>query len=176
MICQFDSPFFGSICTLLDVQIYYYISQMKCVLLLWFISPKYLCYWEKFGFQHNATTVPLNSETHYFHTITVFQCIMKYAVKEIESFSAAKQEPFRDFVKELLSNAKSMSQLTLQPMTDESYKGLKRGVDHIATTNNCWSVRRIDPDTHLKSWQVSWITSIVFRGTFWEEQTKALTS
>lgn len=56
-----------------------------------------------------------------------------------------EQEAFRNFVKELLPNAKMMSWLTLHSMIDDASEGMKeamRGVDHIATVIDCWSDRR----------------------------------
>jgi len=59
------------------------------------------------------------------------------------------EQPFKDFVKELQPNAKNMSRLTLRSMIDDASMGMKRavteamrGVDHIATTTDCWYVRR----------------------------------
>ena len=66
-------------------------------------------------------------------------------------------------MKELQPNAKIMTRLTLRSMIDDGSKEMKkpvteamRGVDHIAITTDCWSVRRwsfigvtahwIDPD------------------------------
>lgn len=95
---------------------------------------------------------------------SIDKAAVKYVVRGLQPFCVGEQEPFRDFVKELLPNAKIMSMLTLHSMTDEASKGMKkmvtqamRGFDHIATTTDCWSVRSqafigisaywIDPDS-----------------------------
>lgn len=80
---------------------------------------------------------------------SIDKAVVKYVVQGLQPFCVIEQEPFRDFVKELQPNAKTMSRLTLRSMIDHASKGMKkavieamRGADHIATTTDCWSVRR----------------------------------
>ncbi|KAJ8358203.1 hypothetical protein AAFF_G00026180 [Aldrovandia affinis] len=73
---------------------------------------------------------------------------MKYVAQGLQPFSLVEQEPFKVFVTDLLLNAKMMTRVTLRSMIDDASKEMKavteamRGVDHIATTTDCWSVRR----------------------------------
>lgn len=102
----------------------------------------------------NTWTVPQGS---------IDKAVVKYVVHGLQPFSVVEQEPFKVFVKDLVPNAKLMTRMTLRSMIDDASKGMKkalteamRGVDHIATTTDCWSVRRrsfigvtahwIDPD------------------------------
>lgn len=92
------------------------------------------------------------------------KAVVKYVVHGLRPFSVVEQEPFRELVKDLVPNAKMMSRVTLTSMIDDGFKQMKtalteamKGVDHIATTTDCWSVRRrgfigvtahwIDPET-----------------------------
>ncbi|XP_075941705.1 uncharacterized protein LOC142944090 isoform X1 [Anarhichas minor] len=114
-------------------------------------------------------TPSTSKQTTLVNTLTVSQrsidkAVVKYVVQGLQPFCVVEQEPFRDFVKQLQPNAKIMTRLTLRSMIDDASKGMKkavteamRGVDHIATTTDCWSVRRrsfigvtahwIDPDS-----------------------------
>uniref|UniRef100_A0A8P4KQJ3 BED-type domain-containing protein n=1 Tax=Dicentrarchus labrax TaxID=13489 RepID=A0A8P4KQJ3_DICLA len=99
----------------------------------------------------NTSTI---KQTTLVNTRTVSQrsidkAILKYVVQGLQPFHVFEQQPFRDFVKELQPNAKIISRLTLCSMTDDASMGMKkavteamRGVDHIATTTDCWSARR----------------------------------
>ncbi|KAI7809587.1 Tol2 transposase [Triplophysa rosa] len=102
-------------------------------------------------------TLPTTStirQTTLVNTRTVSQrsidkAILKYVVQGLQPFHVVEQQPFRDFVKELQPNAKMISRLTLCSMIDNASMGMKkavteamRGVDHIATTTDCWSARR----------------------------------
>lgn len=79
---------------------------------------------------------------------SIDKAILKYVVQGLQPFHVVEQQPFRDFVNELQPNAKIISRLTLCSIIDASM-GMKkavteamRGVDHIATTTDCWSARR----------------------------------
>lgn len=88
----------------------------------------------------------------------------KYVVHGLRPFSVVEQEPFREVVRDLVPNAKILSRVTLTLMIEDGFKQMEtalieamRGVDHIATTTDCWSVRKrgfsgvtahwIDPET-----------------------------
>jgi len=80
---------------------------------------------------------------------SIDKAIVTYVVQGLRPFHVVEEQPFKDFVKELQPNAKNMSRLTLRSMIDDASMGMKRavteamrGVDHIATTTDCWSVRR----------------------------------
>lgn len=92
------------------------------------------------------------------------RAVVKYVVYGLRPFSVVEQEPFREFVKDLVPNAKIISRVTLNSMVEDGFKQMKsavieamRRVDHIATTTDCWSVKRrgfigvtahwIDPDS-----------------------------
>ena len=117
-----------------------------------------------------TTETPSSSkQTTIANTLTVSQrsidkAVVKYVVQGLQPFSVVEQEPFQHFVKELQPNAKLMTRLTLRSMINDAAMGMKqavteamREVDHIATTTDCWSVRRrsfigvtahwIDPDS-----------------------------
>lgn len=96
--------------------------------------------------------------------MAINKAVVKYVIQGLQPFFVVEQEPFRNFVKELRPNAKIMSWRTLRTMIDNNSKEMikavtevMRAVDHIATTTDCWSVRRqsfigvtahwIDPDS-----------------------------
>ncbi|XP_047677384.1 uncharacterized protein LOC125146007 [Tachysurus fulvidraco] len=115
------------------------------------------------------TTTSSIKQTTLVNSRTVSQrpidkAIVTYVVQGLQPFHVVEEQAFQDFVKELQPNAKIMSRLTLRSMIDDASRGMKRavteamrGVDHIATTTDCWSVRRrsfigvtahwIDPDS-----------------------------
>ena len=80
---------------------------------------------------------------------SIDKAILKYVVQGLQPFHVVEQQPFRDFVKELQPKAIIISRLTLCSMIGDASLGMKkavteamRGVDHIATTTDCWSARR----------------------------------
>ena len=80
---------------------------------------------------------------------SIDKAILKYVVQGLQPFHVVEQQPFQDFVKDLQPSAKIISRLTLCSMIDDASLGMKkavteamRGVDHIATTTDCWSARR----------------------------------
>lgn len=75
-------------------------------------------------------TLTTSKQTTLVNTWTVSQrsidkAVVKYVVQGLLPFCVAEQEPFQDFVKELLPNAKIMSWLTLCSMTDDASKEMK---------------------------------------------------
>ncbi|XP_036974894.1 uncharacterized protein LOC119030967 [Acanthopagrus latus] len=79
------------------------------------------------------------------------KAVLKYVVHGLQPLSLVEQEPFIEFVKDLLPNARAkiMTRVTLGSRMDEAAKEMKtavteamRGVEYIATTTDCWSVRR----------------------------------
>ncbi|XP_047675243.1 uncharacterized protein LOC125145657 [Tachysurus fulvidraco] len=95
---------------------------------------------------------------------SIDKAIVTYVVQGLRPFHVVEEQAFQDFVKKLQPNAKIISRLTLRSMIDDASRGMKRavteamrGIDHIATTTDCWSVRRrsfigvtahwIDPDS-----------------------------
>ncbi|XP_027886159.1 uncharacterized protein LOC114152462 [Xiphophorus couchianus] len=94
---------------------------------------------------------------------SVEKAIVKYIVHGLRPFSVVEQEPFGEFIKDLVPNAKMLSRVTLASKIEDGFNEMKavlieamKGVDYVATTTDCWSVRRrgfigvtahwIDPD------------------------------
>ncbi|KAJ8284591.1 hypothetical protein COCON_G00034410 [Conger conger] len=80
---------------------------------------------------------------------SIDKAVMKYVVQGLQPFSLVEQEPFIEFVRELQPNSSIISRPTLCSMIDIAAKEMKkrvteamRGVDHVATTTDCWSIRR----------------------------------
>ncbi|KAM9707891.1 E3 SUMO-protein ligase ZBED1-like isoform 2-T2 [Menidia menidia] len=79
----------------------------------------------------------------------VDKAIVNYVVRGLQPFSIVEQEHFRDFVFDLVPNAKIMSRNTLTSRIEDAAKQMKikiiesmKTVNYIATTTDCWSVRR----------------------------------
>ena len=101
-----------------------------------------------------ASTTTTTKQTTLVNTRTVSQksiekAIVKYVVQGLQPFTVVEQEPFKNFVTALQPSAKIMTCKTLRSMINNASKGMKkvvteamRGVDHIATTTDCWSARR----------------------------------
>ncbi|KAK6293172.1 hypothetical protein J4Q44_G00366730 [Coregonus suidteri] len=77
------------------------------------------------------------------------KAVVKYVVQGLQPFAVVEQEPFREFVQDLQPNSKIISRPTLRSRIGEASTEMKkkvteamRGVDHIATTTDCWSARR----------------------------------
>lgn len=80
---------------------------------------------------------------------TVDKAIVNYVVHGLRPFSIVEQEPFRELVSDLVPNAKMMSRVTLTSKIEDGFNKMKaalteamKGVEYVATTTDCWSVRR----------------------------------
>lgn len=81
---------------------------------------------------------------------SIDKAIMKYVVRGLQPFNIVEQVAFRDFVLDLVPNSKIMTRITLTSMIDDAAKQMKikiieamKTVDHIWTTTDCWSARRL---------------------------------
>jgi len=94
---------------------------------------------------------------------SIDKAIVRYVVRGLQPFSIVEKEPFRELIKAFQPHAKIISRPTLCSRIEDAAKKVKKGVteamravDHIATTTDCWSVRRsfigvtahwVDPDS-----------------------------
>ncbi|XP_051800990.1 uncharacterized protein LOC127537594 isoform X1 [Acanthochromis polyacanthus] len=77
------------------------------------------------------------------------KAVMKYIITGLQPFSLLEQESFKIFVKDLIPNSRLMTRVKLRAMTIEAATKMKKAltdkmgeVAHIATTTDCWTVRR----------------------------------
>lgn len=80
---------------------------------------------------------------------SVDKAIVNYVVHGLQPLSIVEQEPFRNFVLNLVPNAKIMTRVTFTSRIDYAAKEMKikmieamKSVDYITTTTDCWSARR----------------------------------
>ncbi|KAK6301457.1 hypothetical protein J4Q44_G00275100 [Coregonus suidteri] len=117
--------------------------------------------------KHDPNTPSTIKQSTLLKTVSqksIDKAVVKYVVQGLQPFAVVEQEPFREFVQDLQPNSKILSWPTLRSRIDEASTEMKkkvteamRGVDHIATTTDCWSARRlsfigvtahwIDPDS-----------------------------
>ena len=79
----------------------------------------------------------------------VDRAIVKYVVNNLQPLSTVENEAFRELLTDLLPTAKVITRVTLRSRIEDLAKSMKNvlteemsKVDHIATTTDCWSVRR----------------------------------
>lgn len=79
----------------------------------------------------------------------VDRAIVKYVVNNLQPLSTVENEAFRELLTDLLPAAKVITRVTLRSRIEDLAKAMKNvlteemsKVDHIATTTDCWSVRR----------------------------------
>ncbi|XP_041844132.1 uncharacterized protein LOC121641846 [Melanotaenia boesemani] len=79
----------------------------------------------------------------------VDRAIVQYVVNGLQPLSTVENEAFRELLTDLLPTAKIITRVTLRSRIGDLAKAMRKvlteemsKVDHIATTTDCWSVRR----------------------------------
>ncbi|XP_041823036.1 uncharacterized protein LOC121628166 [Melanotaenia boesemani] len=79
----------------------------------------------------------------------VDRAIVQYVVNGLQPLSTVENEAFRELLTDLLPTAKIITRVTLRSRIEDLAKAMRKvlteemsKVDHIATTTDCWSVRR----------------------------------